>query len=78
VYFPEEKILNRKFEIHVTHAQRVLIKAIASGSSHCLALTTNGNVFSWGNGQGGRLGHGNTIGKDTPIQIMALAHKTIE
>lgn len=50
-----------------------MIKAIASGSSHCLALTTNGNVYSWGNGEGGRLGHGNFIGTDRPIQIMMLA-----
>ena len=27
---------------------------------HYLALSPEGDVFSWGNGDGGRLGHGDT------------------
>lgn len=44
--------MNRKVDIfhEKDKPSPVNIKAIASGSSHCLALTTNGNVYSWGNG----------------------------
>ena len=31
-----------------------------SGSHHCLALSTGGNVYSWGAGEKGKLGHGST------------------
>jgi alpha-tubulin suppressor-like RCC1 family protein len=32
---------------------------VAAGSRHALALTSDGRVFAWGNGQVGQLGHGN-------------------
>ena len=37
-----------------------------------MALTENGRVYSWGNGQGGKLGHGSheTSGKSVPTKIM--------
>jgi alpha-tubulin suppressor-like RCC1 family protein len=48
VYFPPE---NNEHKGKISEkGAKVMIKAIASGSSHCLALTTNGNVYSWGNG----------------------------
>ena len=28
---------------------------------HYLALTSDGEVYSWGNGDGGRLGHGDNM-----------------
>ena len=56
----------------------VKIKSIKSGASHCLALTDSGVVYSWGNGQGGRLGHSNVIGKNTPEQIMRITEKVEE
>ena len=30
---------------------------ILPGGRHCLALTTDGKVFSWGEGDDGKLGH---------------------
>ena len=36
--------------------------AIAAGADHCLALTAGGEVFSWGSGGNGRLGHGRPPG----------------
>ena len=38
--------------------KNVKIIAIACGSAHCMALSAAKKVYSWGNGQGGRLGHG--------------------
>lgn len=31
---------------------------IASGWYHCMAVTEDGALFSWGSGRGGQLGHG--------------------
>lgn len=33
--------------------------AVHSGGRHCLAITTLGKLFSWGEGEDGKLGHGN-------------------
>ena len=30
-----------------------------SGGKHCLALSAEGEVYSWGEGDDGKLGHGN-------------------
>lgn len=39
---------------------------------HFMALTNKGEVYSWGNGDGGRLGHGDTSPKDEPTMIDTL------
>ena len=41
--------------------QHVFIKKLAvnSGGKHCLALSAEGEVYSWGEGEDGKLGHGN-------------------
>lgn len=51
------------------------IVAIASGQQHSLALDESGNVYSWGFGGVGRLGHG--VQKDclTPTLIAFFAHE---
>ena len=33
--------------------------AVNSGGKHSLALSAEGEVFSWGEGEDGKLGHGN-------------------
>ncbi len=44
---------------------------------HYLALTTEGTVFSWGNGHGGRLGHGDSNSQEYPTLIEALLGHTV-
>ena len=39
---------------------------------HSLALTDTGEVFSWGDGDYGKLGHGSSERQRRPKQIMAL------
>lgn len=41
--------------------QHVLIRKVAvnSGGKHCLALSSEGEVYSWGEAEDGKLGHGN-------------------
>lgn len=35
--------------------------ACNSGGKHCLALSSDGDVYSWGEGEDGKLGHGNRV-----------------
>jgi E3 ubiquitin-protein ligase HERC2 len=41
--------------------RQVLKIATHPDGRHYLALTNDGEVFSWGNGDGGRLGHGDCM-----------------
>uniref|UniRef100_A0A1B0AIV8 HECT-type E3 ubiquitin transferase n=1 Tax=Glossina pallidipes TaxID=7398 RepID=A0A1B0AIV8_GLOPL len=58
----------------VASLQHVFIKRVAvnSGGKHCLALTTDGEVYSWGEGEDGKLGHGNRMSYDRPKLIEDL------
>lgn len=55
--------------------QHVFIKKVAvnSGGKHCLALSSDHEVFSWGEGEDGKLGHGNRDSYDRPKLIEALS-----
>ena len=46
------------------------IVAISGGSSHSLALDSNGNVFAWGANSSGQLGNGQTIEQRAPTQTI--------
>jgi alpha-tubulin suppressor-like RCC1 family protein len=45
---------------------------VSAGSTHCLATKTDGTLWSWGSGTGGKLGLNNTISRSSPVQIGAL------
>eukprot|EP01043_Picozoa_sp_COSAG02_P104430 COSAG02_NODE_40427_length_405_cov_2.944444_1_plen_83_part_10 len=45
---------------------------VAAGGDHSLVLTTAGAVFSFGYGNYGRLGHGDTANQLSPVQIQSL------
>lgn len=55
--------------------QHVFIKKVAvnSGGKHCLALSAESEVFSWGEGEDGKLGHGNRDSYDRPKLIETLS-----
>jgi len=44
----------------------------SSGAQYCMALKTDGTLWSWGRNNEGQLGQGNTTYKSSPIQIGAL------
>lgn len=56
------------------------VVAIAAGTTHCLALTSDGKVFAWGDNGSGRLGDGTTTMSRTPVAVDmtgALAGKSV-
>ena len=48
------------------------ISQAKSGDGHCLAITNTGQVYSWGEGSYGRLGHGDTSTIKNPKWVEAL------
>ncbi|XP_010930686.3 ultraviolet-B receptor UVR8 isoform X4 [Elaeis guineensis] len=52
--------------------QGLKIKQIACGDSHCLAVTVDGQVQSWGRNQNGQLGLGTTEDSLVPQRIQAF------
>lgn len=49
--------------------QSTKVVAIAAGEAHTLALTADGNVYSWGRGTFGRLGNGSELDHHLPTKI---------
>ena len=50
---------------------------ISCGFEHCAVVTVEGEVFTWGHGGSGALGHGNTLSYATPTRVQALAGQGI-
>lgn len=48
------------------------IASVACGMAHCLALSTSGQLFSWGNSNHGELGHGILEAEGNPRIVEAL------
>jgi len=48
------------------------VRDIACGSSHSAAIISNGDLFTWGLGDYGRLGHGDNATQLRPKQVFRL------
>ncbi|KAG0494376.1 hypothetical protein HPP92_005370 [Vanilla planifolia] len=66
---------------NVDHCSPVLVKfpddqkvvQVSCGWRHTLAVTERRNVFSWGRGTNGQLGHGDIMDRSTPKMIEVLS-----
>jgi len=50
-----------------------VVVQVTCGSYHTAAVSGNGDLFTWGGGMYGKLGHGNEMGHSTPKRVEALA-----
>ena len=48
------------------------IVSVAAGGAHCLALSAEGEAYSWGDGASGALGHGDEHRRAVPSRIKSL------
>ncbi|KAI3451356.1 hypothetical protein Pfo_008021 [Paulownia fortunei] len=51
---------------------------ISSGSYHIAVLTSKGNVYTWGNGENGQLGLGDTKDRNSPSLVDTLKGRKVE
>ena len=55
------------------------ITQISCGSNYSAAVTSDGELYTWGRGNYGRLGHGNSDGTSTPHLVQGLReHKIVD
>jgi alpha-tubulin suppressor-like RCC1 family protein len=54
----------------------VAVKQVAAGGCHSMVLTRDGDVFTWGDGSLGQLGHGNTDQQLVPKRVESLTNVT--
>ncbi|XP_022885207.1 PH, RCC1 and FYVE domains-containing protein 1 isoform X3 [Olea europaea var. sylvestris] len=54
------------------------IEEISCGSHHVVALTSKSEVFTWGKGRNGQLGHGDNADRNTPTLVEALKDKLVK
>ncbi|KAJ4969934.1 hypothetical protein NE237_003033 [Protea cynaroides] len=54
------------------------VEEIACGAYHVAVLTSRTEVYTWGKGANGRLGHGNTDDRNTPSLVEALKDKQVK
>jgi E3 ubiquitin-protein ligase HERC2 len=64
-------------EFTITGVRLNNVKDIGAGGFHSMALTNKGNLFTWGEGAGGRLGHGDQKGQTMPKEIPKLTQYRI-
>lgn len=66
---------------HATHSfffsllfrQRFTITSVAAGNAHSAAISSRGEMFTWGCGADGKLGHGSAVSEWEPKRVEALA-----
>ncbi|TVU11963.1 hypothetical protein EJB05_45575 [Eragrostis curvula] len=54
------------------------IEEIVCGSHHVAALTSQGEVYTWGKGANGRLGHGDSANRHIPTLVEAFKDKQVK
>ncbi|ONM37400.1 Regulator of chromosome condensation (RCC1) family protein [Zea mays] len=56
---------------------RSRVSFVAGGGAHAIALTSDGEVFTWGRGTHGQLGHGNLDNMPHPKLVKFLENHTV-
>jgi regulator of chromosome condensation len=54
--------------------EHIKVVAISAGCEHSAVIADDGTLYTWGHGDGGRLGHGDNEAKSIPTAVEALRH----
>lgn len=57
---------------------KCFVEEIACGAYHVAVLTSRTEVYTWGKGANGRLGHGDTSDRNSPTLVEALKDKQVK
>ncbi|ETK87467.1 hypothetical protein F441_08252 [Phytophthora nicotianae CJ01A1] len=57
----------------IGNGERYIVRRIAAGKDHSLAISSDGAGFTWGRGDSGQLGHGCYMDVSEPKQVMAIS-----
>uniref|UniRef100_A0A7N0VAS9 Uncharacterized protein n=1 Tax=Kalanchoe fedtschenkoi TaxID=63787 RepID=A0A7N0VAS9_KALFE len=57
---------------------KIFVEEIACGAYHVAVLTSRTEVYTWGKGANGRLGHGDIEDKNSPTLVEALKDKQVK
>lgn len=68
---------NRLVPTEIKTLKRKHVKQMACGSFHTMVLTETGDLYTWGIGERGQLGHGDLENRKTPTPILGLQGKEI-
>ncbi|CAN6444048.1 unnamed protein product [Victoria cruziana] len=58
--------------------QKCFVEEISCGAYHVAVLTSRTEVYTWGKGANGRLGHGDTDDRNSPSLVEALKDKQVK
>lgn len=64
--------------IRVDSLRNENVVLVAAGEAHSLALNNRGTVWSWGGGEYGKLGHGDTANVSSPKIVEELRHTKVK
>ncbi|RHY31313.1 hypothetical protein DYB32_003603 [Aphanomyces invadans] len=71
--------LSRHFEnASLSRLHNKQIKQVTCGSYHTAAVTVSGELYTWGGGMYGKLGHGNEIGHSVPYLVETLSNLKVD
>lgn len=70
-------VQNSAVPVHVKFPAGTIITAIATGHRHSLAVTSTGQVFTWGSNLYGQLGDGNHTESNVPERVQLPAFTTV-
>ncbi|CAA0826832.1 Regulator of chromosome condensation (RCC1) family with FYVE zinc finger domain [Striga hermonthica] len=54
------------------------VKEISCGSHHVVALTSSSEVFTWGKGKNGQLGHGDNTDRNSPTTVKSFEGRIVK
>ena len=68
---------DRAFPTCVEALRGQIVVQAEAGCEHSVALTSDGALYTWGHGDSGRLGHGETKSENKPRKLQLSRNKTM-